>query len=149
MRALKVAFVMLIRWLLDHTKDEGWLPGEPVEWWCIQSCPTLYNPMNCGPASSSVPERDFPGKNNGVGCHFLGRGIFLTQGSNLHLSHLLQWHVNYLALYHLESPIKWLEGWNFQSQPHLPSERKRDWKLNGQSPVVTDLINLAYVMEPP
>ena len=30
--------------------------------------------MNCGPTSSSVPERDFPGKNNGVGCHFLGRG---------------------------------------------------------------------------
>ena len=28
---------------------------------------------------------DFPGKNTGVGCHFLLQGIFLTQGSNLHL----------------------------------------------------------------
>ena len=25
---------------------------------------------------------DFPGKNTGVGCHFLLQGIFLTQGSN-------------------------------------------------------------------
>ena len=28
---------------------------------------------------------DFPGKNTGVGLHFLLQGIFLTQGSNLHL----------------------------------------------------------------
>ena len=28
---------------------------------------------------------DFPGKNTGVGCHFVLQGIFLTQGSNLHL----------------------------------------------------------------
>ena len=27
--------------------------------------------------------RDSPGKNTGVGCHFLLQGIFLTQGSNL------------------------------------------------------------------
>ena len=27
----------------------------------------------------------FPGKNSGVGCHFLLQGIFLTQGLNLHL----------------------------------------------------------------
>ena len=30
---------------------------------------------------------DSPGKNTGVGCHFLLQGIFLTQGSNLHLLH--------------------------------------------------------------
>ena len=30
-----------------------------------------------------------PGKNTGVGCHFLLRGIFLTQGSNPHLQRLL------------------------------------------------------------
>ena len=28
---------------------------------------------------------DSPGKNTGVGCHALLQGIFLTQGSNLHL----------------------------------------------------------------
>ena len=31
---------------------------------------------------------DFPGKNTGVGCHFLFQGIFfLTQGSNLGVLH--------------------------------------------------------------
>ena len=30
---------------------------------------------------------DSPGKNIGVGCHFLLQGIFLMQGSNLHLLH--------------------------------------------------------------
>ena len=30
---------------------------------------------------------DSPGKNAGVGCHFLLQGIFLTQGSNLGLLH--------------------------------------------------------------
>ena len=37
-------------------------------------------------------------KNTGVGCHFLLQGIFLTQGSNLHLLCLLQWEVNSLSL---------------------------------------------------
>ena len=31
---------------------------------------------------------DFPGKNTGVGCHFLLQGIFLTQGLNLWLKSL-------------------------------------------------------------
>ena len=30
---------------------------------------------------------NFPGKNTGVGCHFLFQGIFLSQGSNLGLLH--------------------------------------------------------------
>ena len=34
---------------------------------------------------------DSPGKNTGVGCHALLQGIFLTQGSNLHLLYLLHW----------------------------------------------------------
>ena len=33
---------------------------------------------------------DFPGKNTGVGSHFLLQGIFLTQGSNLGLLHFRQ-----------------------------------------------------------
>ena len=32
----------------------------------------------------------FPGKNTGVGCHFLLQGIFLTQGSNPDLQHCRQ-----------------------------------------------------------
>ena len=36
---------------------------------------------------------DFPGKNTGVGCHFLLQGIFPTQGSN---PGLLHWQVDSL-----------------------------------------------------
>ena len=32
-----------------------------------------------------LPPWGFPGKNTAVGCHFLLQGIFLTQGSKLHL----------------------------------------------------------------
>ena len=40
---------------------------------------------------------DSPGKNTGVGCHFLLQGIFPTQGSKLHLLWLLHWEA---VLYH-------------------------------------------------
>ena len=40
---------------------------------------------------------DVPGKNTGVGCHFLLQGIFLTQGSNLRLLWLLYWQAGYLS----------------------------------------------------
>ena len=36
----------------------------------LQSCPTLYDPMNCSPPDSSV-HGDSPGKNTGMGCHVL------------------------------------------------------------------------------
>ena len=41
---------------------------------------------------------DSPGKNTGVGCHALLQGIFLTQGSNSHLLHLLHWQLSSLPL---------------------------------------------------
>ena len=41
---------------------------------------------------------NFPGKNTGVGCHFLLQGIFPTQGSNPHLRCLLHWQVDSLPL---------------------------------------------------
>ena len=50
---------------------------------------------------------DFPGKYTGVGCHFLLQGIFLTQGWNLSLLHLLHWQVDSLPLSHLGSPLIW------------------------------------------
>ena len=56
--------------------------------------------------SSQAPDFcNFPGKNTGVGCHFLLKGSFLTQGSNMHLWCLLHWQANSLPLCHLESPI--------------------------------------------
>ena len=53
-----------------------------------QSCTTLCDPMDCISPGSSV-HGDSPGKNTGVGCHFL------LQGSNLGLLHWRQ------ILYHL------------------------------------------------
>ena len=44
---------------------------------------------------------DSPGKNTGVGCHFLLQGIFSTQGSNLGLLHC-QWVLYQLS--HQGSP---------------------------------------------
>ena len=61
----------------------------------FQSRPTLRNPMNCSPPSSSV-QWDSPGKSTGVGCHALLQEIFPTQGSNLRLLRLLHWQVDSL-----------------------------------------------------
>ena len=46
---------------------------------------------------------DFPGKNTGVGFHFLLQGIFKTQGSNLLLQH---WQEDSLPLSHWASPYE-------------------------------------------
>ena len=43
----------------------------------------------------------FPGKNTGVGCHFLLQGIFPAQGLN---PHLLHWQADSLPLSQLGSP---------------------------------------------
>ena len=42
---------------------------------------TICDPMDCGRPGSSA-HGDSPGKNTGVGCHVLLRGISPTQGSN-------------------------------------------------------------------
>ena len=56
---------------------------------------TLCSPMDC---PRLLCPWDIPGKNTGVGCHFLLQGIFPTQGSSPHLLSLLHWQ---LDLYHL------------------------------------------------
>ena len=37
----------------------------------LQSCPTLGNPIDGSPPGSTIPGILPPGKNTGVGCHFL------------------------------------------------------------------------------
>ena len=89
-------------WVFSCVWTRHWLPGNPLQHvgqaaaprprevltlprlaWCFSdpsvSCLVVSN--------SSQPHRllcpwAFPGKNTGVGCHFLLQGIFLTQGSN-------------------------------------------------------------------
>ena len=62
-------------------------------------CPTLCGSMDCSPPGSSV-HGDSPGKNSGVGCHFLLQGIFPTQGLN---PCLLHWQAGSLPLSRLGS----------------------------------------------
>ena len=54
-----------------------------------QSCLTLFNTIGLCPSRLLCPW-NFPGKNIGVGCHFLLQGIFLPQGLNPHLVHCRQ-----------------------------------------------------------
>ena len=66
----------------------------------LNHCCVSWSVTNSLPPHGLQPTRlfypwDFPGKNTGVGSHFLLQGIFLTQGSNLCLLHCRQ------ILYHL------------------------------------------------
>ena len=47
--------------------------------WVAKSYPSYCNPMDYNPPRLLCPW-DFPGKNTGVGCHFLLQGTFPTQG---------------------------------------------------------------------
>ena len=65
-----------------------------------KSCLALCDPIDCslpGPLSMGV----FPGKNTGVGCHFLLQGMFLDHGLN---PWLLPWQMDSLPLSHQKSP---------------------------------------------
>ena len=55
----------------------------------LQLCLTLCDIMDCSHAPPPPPQAPFPGKNTGVGYHFLLQGIFPTQGSNPYLLCLL------------------------------------------------------------
>ena len=59
-----------------------------------QSCATPCNPMD----SRLLCPWDSPGKNTGVGCHFLLQGIFPTRGSNRRLLRLLCWQAGSFSL---------------------------------------------------
>ena len=61
----------------------------------LQSCPALWDLMDCSSPGSSV-HGDSPGKNTGVNGHALLQGIFPIQGSNLFLSHLPHWQMGSL-----------------------------------------------------
>ena len=63
---------------------------------------------------------DSPGKNTGVGCHFLLQGILLTQGSNLHL---LSWQAASLP------PGKLITGGPTLSVQQHPAEESQGPRL--------------------
>ena len=57
-------------------------------------------------ATGLLCPEDFPGKNTGVGCHFLLQGIFWTQTLKPGLLHFLHWQADFIPLSHLGSPNK-------------------------------------------
>ena len=68
---------LIISWSLSTNLDVQFSPSVVSD-----SC----DPMDCSPPGSSVHGIS-PGKNTGVGSHFLLQGMFPTQGSNPHLLH--------------------------------------------------------------
>ena len=69
----------------------------------------------CSVMFNSLRPHEFPDKNIRVGCYFLLQGIFLTQGSNLHLLH---WQADSLPLCHLGRLLlsydeKLIENWRW------------------------------------
>ena len=70
-----------------HIRQPTCYPGSfKVVKSCLASCLTLCNPMDCSQSSLLCPW-NFPGKNIGVGCHFLLQGIFPRQWLNPDLWH--------------------------------------------------------------
>ena len=99
----------LLQWTVYKTRKKKKTERERLEissgkWRCqgnilhkrqvTQLSPTLCDPMDGSLPGSSV-RGDSPGKSTGVGFHTLLKGIFPTEGSNLHLLYLLHWRVLY------------------------------------------------------
>ena len=66
----------------------------------VKSGLSLVYPNGLSPIMLICPW-DFPGKNTGVGCHFLLQGIFPTKGSN---NYLLHWQAVSLSRSQTERP---------------------------------------------
>ena len=71
--------------LWKHSSDEQEYPCNMFVCVLSRFRHVLCDPMGC----RLLCRWDSPGKNIGVGCHFLLQGIFPTQGSNPHLLGLL------------------------------------------------------------
>ena len=94
--------------------------------------------MDCSPARL-LCLWDFPGKNTGVGCHFLLQGIFLTQGLNPGLLHCRQ------MLYppsHQGSPSWWTLGCGKRGEQFCLCL----WNLSSESWLLLPFLELAGVL---
>ena len=92
-------FTSLLKMLRRKKTNHCWVFY--TETLVTQSCPTLWDPMNCRPSGSSL-HGDSPGKNTGMGCHDL-QGIFLTQVSYGGFPHYRQilYRLSYHVLQHV------------------------------------------------
>ena len=101
-----------------------------------KSCLTLSRPHGLKSARLLSPW-EFPGKNIGVGCHFLLQWIILTQGLNLSLLNLLHWQANSLPLDHQGKPIKsssyFIRAYKAKLIRHFDLHQAREQKICAQS----------------
>ena len=81
-------------------------------------CLTLCDPMDCSPARLFCP-RNTPGKNTGMDCHSLLKGIFPTQASNPGLLHSRQ------IFYHLSHQWSPYEPFVIDKTPLLKLQKDR------------------------
>ena len=88
---------------------------------CMLSCSVVSNslqPHGLEPTRPLCPW-DSPGKNTGVGCHFLLQCIFPAQGLNPHLLHFLHCQVDSLVLHHAGNLNMWSVQFSSVTQSHL------------------------------
>ena len=110
---------------LDLVCWPGWLHSTCSH--CLVKCKMLLSHFSCVwlfvtlcMIACQIPHPwDFPGKNIGMGCHFLLQGIFSTQRSNPFLLCLQHWQMASLPLappgmyshaYFLERWYRWMLG---------------------------------------
>ena len=98
--------------------------------------------MDCSPPGSSV-HGDFPGKNNGVGCHFRLRGILLTQESNPRLLPFRQ------ILYHCATWIREGHRCSEMGRPHSVGGRPTGHVVPQDGGLDTGQEGLGFLLAPP
>ena len=89
----------------------------------LLSCIWLLRPHGLKPTRLLCPW-DFPGKNMGVGCHFLLQGIFLTQGLNPHVLYLMHWQTDSLLLEQFGKPYRLINIQFFLKRSFCSSNNK-------------------------
>ena len=100
-------------WRLKNCRNHSWHVGTPqpsisfpLSLLCHMLSLVWFFVTPWTVAHQALLSMDSPGKNTGVGCHFLLQGTFATQGSNLHL---LCWKADSLTCWAIgETPV-----WNF------------------------------------
>ena len=70
---------------------------------CMHVCSVIFDSLRPHGLQLIYPWK-FPGKNTGLGCHFLLQGLFPTQGLNPSLLGLLHWQVGSLPPHYLGRP---------------------------------------------
>ena len=112
----------------DFNLLQAWATSQSLKSICavlrlaVQSCSTLWDPMDNSPPVSSV-HKDSLGKNTGVGGHALLQDIFPTQVSSPGLPHCRQ------ILYHLSHQripriLEWV-AYPFSKESSPPRNRTR------------------------